>query len=205
MFGYYDEDGNPHLAPICLEIDGKTIFPPTTQQYIAAGYVDLSAPKKCEFTLDEARLNKVSELSQICQSNIYSGQILELTDGSIDFFNYSEVNQINISSAFNAAMLAYQKSGEKKSVPLYNAQNVCKLYSFEDISMLYISMQNYITYNLTLCHQLQDQVKGMTDVAAINEITFDAQCLDEQHQKTFTELISAAEQLVVAVQGGEES
>ena len=151
--------------------------------------------------LSEVQSAKIKEFSNLCGSVIESGQKITLADGTSDTFNYSSYNQMNITNAFNVGLLAYKNTGTKMNVPLYDANNVCKNYSFDDIATIYVSMQGYVTYNLTLDHQLEAQIKLMTDKDVIKALTYSVESLDATHKSAFDDIIAQTKNLVNAVIG----
>ncbi|SFJ66895.1 hypothetical protein SAMN02910435_02567, partial [Ruminococcaceae bacterium D5] len=53
-------------------------------------------------TLDEARAEKISQLSAVCNTLIVAGADIQLADGSTQHFDYSTEDQLNISDMFSA-------------------------------------------------------------------------------------------------------
>lgn len=147
-------------------------------------------------TLSETQANKIKEFSNLCNQTIENGQQITLVDKTTDTFTYSSYDQMNITNAFNMALLTYQKSGNKMNIPLYDSKNVCKNYSYDDVINIYVSMQSYVTYNLTLDHQLEAQIKTMTDKDAINKLTYSVESLDTEHKSAFDSIIAQAKEIV---------
>lgn len=152
-------------------------------------------------TLSETQANKIKEFSNLCNQTIENGQQITLVDKTTDTFTYSSYDQMNITNAFNMALLTYQKSGNKMNIPLYDSKNVCKNYSYDDVINIYVSMQSYVTYNLTLDHQLEAQIKTMTDKDAINKLTYSVESLDTEHKSAFDSIIAQAKEIVNVLVG----
>ena len=66
---------------------------------------------------------------------------------------------------------------------------------------VYASCQSYITYNTTLLHQLQAQVKEMTDKDAVNAIAYSYDSLDGKYKSNFDAIIAQAEVILKKIMG----
>ena len=172
----YSDDGSVYVAPV--EPKPTPVSEPTEE--------DL---------LQRAKDACLAMLSDTCKRLIEEGQDITLADGSVDHFNYSYANQMNLKNAFD---IAYQT---KESVPYYDQDNICKIYSAQDIMTVYASCQSYITYNTTLLHQLQAQVKEMTDKDAVNAIAYSYDSLDGKYKSNFDAIIAQAEVILKKIMG----
>lgn len=167
----YSDDGSVYVAPV--EPEPTPIMKPTEDEL-----------------LQRAKDSCIAMLSDTCQKLIEKGQDITLSDGTTDHFNYSYANQMNLKNAFD---IAYQT---KESVPYYDQNNICKIYSAQDIITVYASCQSYITYNTTLLHQLQAQVKEMTDKDAVNAIAYSYDFLTGEYKDNFDAIIAQAEVII---------
>ena len=145
-------------------------------------------------TLAEAREKKSKELSEICKSTIIAKHTVKLTNKD-DVFNYSEINQLNISNAFAVAIVAMQRGLKNMVIPLYNADNICETFSCQDILKIYVAMQTVITYNLTLCHQLQEQILSMKKLDDIESIQYNENYLSGDYKVNFNAILEQANKM----------
>lgn len=150
-----------------------------------------------EPTLSDIQKLKINELELTKNNLIENGQDIKLTNG-IDHFNYKSNDQANIKNAYDIANALILKEVEMK-IPFYDSNNICKKYSTKDIVTIYMSMQSYITYVITLSHQLEAMVKDSRDIEFINDLTFDIENLSGDYLNTFNEMIEQSQSIIKAL------
>ncbi len=170
----YSNDGSKYVEPVIEE--------PVIEE-----------PQVHVRTIEEARTAKIAYVKDQSEYAIRKGEVVTLSDGSQDEFNYSQFNQMNIANAFNLAI------STKEAVPYYDSENICKIYSAEDIIRIYISCQTLVTYHLTLAHQLIDQINKNDDVEAVDALEYNIEALDAEHLTIFNEMMAQAQKLVAKV------
>jgi hypothetical protein len=153
----------------------------------------IEEPYHYEPTIDDIKNSKIWDFKSKSRQFIEQGETVTLSDGSQDEFNYTQMNQMNLANAFNLAVAT------KDSVPYYDKDNVCKIYSAEDIIRIYSSCQILVTYHLTLAHQLADQVKNMENIEEIKALEYSYDSLDEQHEKNFDDVMAQTQKLAQKV------
>ena len=143
--------------------------------------------------IDQAKTTKHTELSEACQSTIYNGATITLSDGSQQYFTYNDHDQTNIFEMYSAV-----KAGATQYI--YQAQDgSCMVYQAADIITIYSTLAALKTSTLTYYHQLTDYVDTLTSVDDINAVTF-GQELTGEYLERFTELITvAAEQMNIVL------
>lgn len=147
-----------------------------------------------ELTLEEIKEQKISEFSSLTNQTIENGQDIELISGT-DHFTYKQDDQANIKNAFDIANTLILK-GQNIEIPFYDSNNVCKKYNPQDIITIYMSMQSYITYMTTLCHQLEAMVKDSNDKEFIQNLTLDLGNLTGKYLETFNEMINQSKEII---------
>lgn len=147
-----------------------------------------------ELTLEEIKEQKISEFSSLTNQTIENGQDIELISGT-DHFTYKQTDQANIKNAFDIANALISK-GQNIEIPFYDSNNVCKKYTTQDIITIYMSMQSYITYMTTLCHQLEAMVKDSNDKEFIQNLTLDLGNLTGKYLETFNEMINQSKEII---------
>ena len=140
-----------------------------------------------------AKTAKHAELSEACQSTIYNGATITLSDGSQQYFTYNEHDQTNIFEMYSAV-----KAGATQYI--YQAQDgSCMVYQAADIITIYSTLAALKTSTLTYYHQLTDYVDTLTSVEDINAVTF-GQELTGEYLERYNELITvAAEQMNIVL------
>jgi hypothetical protein len=173
----YTNDGHEYIEP--------AIEPPKPQP--------IEELYHYEPTIDDIKNSKIWDFKSKSRQFIEQGETVTLSDGSQDEFNYTQMNQMNLANAFNLAVAT------KDSVPYYDKDNVCKIYSAEDIIRIYSSCQILVTYHLTLAHQLADQIKNMDSIEEIKTLEYSYDSLDKQHKKNFDDVMAQTQKLAQKV------
>lgn len=172
----YSNNGSKYVAPVEEPI-----------------IVDNGQREEYKPTIEEIRTHKIDEFKILSNRIIEQGETVTLSDGSQDEFNYTQMNQMNLANAFNLAVAT------KDSVPYYDKDNVCKIYSAEDIIRIYSSCQILVTYHVTLAHQLADQIKNMESIEEIKTLEYSYESLDEQHKKNFDTIMAQTQKIAQKV------
>jgi hypothetical protein len=175
----YTDDGHKYIEPV-------VIIP--TDESTAEEPIIIYEP-----TIEDIRAYKIDSLKYTSRQFIEQGETVTLSDGSQDEFNYTQMNQMNLANAFNLAVAT------KDSVPYYDKDNVCKIYSAEDIIRIYSSCQILVTYHVTLAHQLADQIKNMESIEEIKTLEYSYESLDEQHKKNFDTIMAQTQKIAQKV------
>lgn len=170
----YSNDGSKYVAPI--------IEPPIIEE-----------PQVHTKTIEEVRTAKIAHIKDQSEYIIKKGETVTLSDGSQDEFNYSQTNQMNLANAFNLAVAT------KESVPYYDKDNVCKIYSPEDIVRIYSSCQILVTYHVTLAHQLVDQINNMDSIEKIEALEYSYDSLDKKHKANFDAVMEQTQKIAQKV------
>lgn len=132
-------------------------------------YVDPVIPPDVEIinpilTLEDVKNQKIIDLSNQCEHSIYDGVTINI-NGIEEKFSYKEVDQMNIKNAYELAMQT------KLDVPYHSDNNGCKLYTFEQISQLYVKQQINLTHHTTYFNQLKmyivNEVQNKNDVLKV--------------------------------------
>ena len=170
----YSNDGSKYVAPI--------IEPPIIEE-----------PQVYTKTIEEVRTAKIAHIKDQSEYIIKKGETVTLSDGSQDEFNYSQTNQMNLANAFNLAVAT------KESVPYYDKDNLCKIYSPEDIVRIYSSCQILVTYHVTLAHQLVDQINNMDSIEKIEALEYSYDSLDKKHKANFDAVMKQTQKIAQKV------
>ena len=81
----------------------------------------------------------------------------------------------------------------------YDKDNVCKIYSPEDIVRIYSSCQILVTYHVTLAHQLVDQINNMDSIEKIEALEYSYDSLDKKHKANFDAVMEQTQKIAQKV------
>ena len=126
-------------------------------------------------TLEELQAAKKREISQACETAIYSGVDVKLSDGSTEHFALTEHDQLNlfgkqVQLAAGSDKLEYHSDGQS-----------CKYYSAADMQTIITAAMTYVSYHTTYCNALNIWIAGVSDKDELNQITYGAS-VPEQYQ-----------------------
>ena len=142
---------------------------------------------------DSAKAEKISEIKQECEDYIYAGTDVTYTDGTVEHFTYSLVDQSNISEMFTAIMAGATE------YPYHADGEICKIYSKEQIVTIYGTLSLFKTEATTYHNSLKAQVKTMTDADAINVVKFKETELTGVYLENYASMMASAKTQLEAV------
>lgn len=157
----------------------------------ASGDIENSITFVAEFeyvkTLDEIRNAKIKEFNEICNMTIEAGQDINLSDGTVMHFDYTQYNQMNMTDGANLALTT------NESVPYYDSNNNCYLFNAIDMITIYATCKGYVTYMLTLDHHLEGMIRRMENKDDIEALTFSEASLDKTAKDEFDVVMAQAQ------------
>lgn len=134
----------------------------------------------------ETYLNeKLSSLSNSCNEQITNGAEITLSDKSVKTFSYSIEDQANVSEMFNAIIMG------ATSYPYHANGEGCKMYSAEDVVIIYSTLTTLKTSQVTYYNQLREYTKTLEFVPDIQAVIY-GQELTGTYLETYNELIQNA-------------
>ena len=140
------------------------------------GTVYVEQPEQ-EPDVDQIRTAKLAEVSSRCESAIFAGVDVELTDGSVEHISLKEKDQINLFGkqsqlAAGATQLEYHEDGK-----------LCKYYSAEDMTKIIEAAMKFVSYHTTYCNSMNAWIKGAQTAEEIEAIQYGAQIPDKYKSK----------------------
>lgn len=120
-------------------------------------------------TIEEVRSQLLETISQSCQQTILNGIDVTLSDNTVEHFSLEEADQINLTTAYNAV-----QSGAA-GYPYHANNQLCKIYSAEDIIKIGNAATAFKLHQLTYCNHLMEWVRRANTVDELNSITYGAQ------------------------------
>ena len=136
---------------------------------------DMIPPEPYEPTLEELQAAKKREISQACETAIYSGVDVTLTDRSTEHFSLTEHDQLNlfgkqVQLAAGTTELEYHADGQP-----------CRYYSAEDMQIITSTAMAYVSYHTTYCNAVNMWIAGCETADEIQQIYYGAD-VPEQYQ-----------------------
>ena len=138
-------------------------------------------------TLEEAKAETIGQLSAACKARIVAGADIQLSDGSVQHFDYSTEDQLNISDMFSAVALG------ASCYPYQPADGSCAVYQAVDIVAIYTALAAQKTAQLTYYHQLKDYVGALETVAEVDAVVY-GQPLTGEYLEHYNMAVQAAQQ-----------
>ena len=121
-----------------LSEDGTEVVSMTWNDTYYQHYLD-TLPAWSESAIPQ----KVNEFSKICQQTIENGADIVFdeadAENTTEHFDFTTEDQANINSMFNAVLLGATE------YPYHSKGNLCKVYTKDQISKIYITMQATVT------------------------------------------------------------
>lgn len=136
---------------------------------------EILPPEPYEPTLEELKAAKKREISQACETTIYSGVDVTLTDGSTEHFSLTEHDQLNlfgkqVQLAAGTTELEYHADGQP-----------CRYYTAEDMQIITSAAMAYVSYHTTYCNAINMWISGTQSTEEIQQIYYGAD-VPEQYQ-----------------------
>lgn len=128
------------------------------------------ARKLIEPTIDELKLDKINEIKDACEQNIFIGVDVELSDNSTKHFSLKTEDQRNLN---NLMIQLMQRNVDALDSVYYHADGeLCTQFSKEDFIKIFQASSDYMTQNRNHCNYLINYVKTLTDKAEIINIKY---------------------------------
>ena len=144
-------------------------------------------------TVEEAKPAKIAEIKQVCESYIYAGTDVTYSDGTTEHFTYTLADQSNISEMFTAVMAGATE------YPYHADGEICKIYTKEQIVIIYGTLSLFKTDATTYHNSLKAQVNAMTDADAISAVKFKETELTGEYLTNYTAMMTSAQTQLNAV------
>lgn len=116
--------------------------------------------------LNDAKENKLKEVSNACYENIINGIDVLLSDNSLEHFSLKETDQINLATAYN------EINRGALNYPYHADGQLCKLYSAKDIVAINNASISHKIYHTTYCNHLFAWIKRATTEEELEMIIY---------------------------------
>ena len=137
------------LVNFALSEDGTEVVSCTYNDTYMKNYAD-TLPAWSESAIPQ----KVNEFSKICQQTIENGADIVFdeadAENTTEHFDFTTEDQANINSMFNAVLLGATE------YPYHSKGNICKVYTKDQISKIYITMQATVTGQISYYNAMKN-------------------------------------------------
>ena len=129
---------------------------------------EILPPEPYEPTLEELQVAKKRKISQACETTIYSGVDVTLTDGSTEHFSLTEHDQLNlfgkqVQLAAGAEQMEYHPDGQP-----------CRYYSAADMQTIITAAMQFVSYHTTYCNAINMWIAGCESTEEVQAIYYGA-------------------------------
>lgn len=136
--------------------------------------------------IDAKREEKLSEISNDCNSSIVAGTEVELSNKEKKHFAYSIEDQSNVSEMFNAVIMGAE------AYPYHADNEPCMMYSAADIVLIYVALSSLKTSQTTYHNMLKQYIKTLEKYSDIEAVKY-GQPLSGEYLSTYETLMSSAQ------------
>lgn len=154
--------------------------------YIEPEIPDVNTPEYPEHipTVEELKNIKILDWSSICNAQIVNGVNIDI-DGNIEHFSYNDEDQVNIKELFDLSV--------QTNVPMYyhSDGNSCKLYTVEQITLLYTTAAMNKMHHITYFNQLKMYLNTLDILDDINNLNYGCE-LEGDYLETYNSAMSQA-------------
>lgn len=144
-------------------------------------------------TIEDAKTAKLAEIKKDCEAYINAGSDVTYADGSVEHFTYTLADQSNISEMFTAIVAGATE------FPYHADGKICKIYSKEQIVIVYMSLSMFKAEATTRHNSLKAQINAMTDIEAVKAVSFDKTELTGEFLDNYNGMMASAKTQLEAI------
>lgn len=138
--------------------------------------------------MEEARTDKLFELSTACNDAIVAGMDVVTTQGT-EHFSLEETDQINLTTAYNAVM-----SGAT-AYPYHADGSLCRMFTAEEITSISNASISHKMYHTTLCNHLLTWARRAETAEELESITYTSDNLPADLAENMAAVLATASSL----------
>lgn len=138
-------------------------------------------------TLEEVKMEKVSEMNNAQQMAIQNGVDVTLTDGTIEHFALTENDQTSL-IGLQTKVLA----GEE-SIPWHTSDQSehCKYYNNADMSIITATALSYVSYHVTYFRDLRIYINALETKEEVEDIFYGTSIPEEYQSEPLKDMVAA--------------
>lgn len=136
-------------------------------------------------TLEEAKEQKLLEVSEACRQIIHAGVDVVLPDNTVEHFSLKEEDQINLFGkqaqlAAGVMQLEYHQDGHP-----------CRYYTAEEMQAIITAAMQHVSYHTTYCNSLNMWIAGVITMEEMNTIFYGADVPEEYQSQVLKDYLAA--------------
>ena len=143
--------------------------------------------------IENVKRARINALSQQCETTIFNGIDVTLSDGITHHFSLSIEDQLNLITLSSMISSGYE------TIPYHADGAPCVFYSAEDMSLIIDTATDFKTFHTTYFNSLKTYVEAVDTVAELDTIYYGAAIPTQYQSDVLKKLLTAGEQN--AVQG----
>ena len=138
-------------------------------------------------SLEEYKAYKLSQISEACQTDIYSGDNITFEDGITAHFSFTLQDQQDLNVLFNLACAM-----PNLRYPWHADSEDCRLYRGVDIIKIYADLQGKLLYTTTYCNAINQCVRVCSTKEQVDQFYYGCE-IPEPYATNMEEILSAME------------
>lgn len=144
-------------------------------------------PEPVEPTLEEVKLEKITEMNSMQQEVIQSGVDVQLIDGTTEHFTLTDQDQTSLMA------LQTQVLAGVESVPWHTSDTTehCKYYSNADMALIVTAVLNFITFHVTYFRDLRIYINALETKEEVDEIVYGVVIPEDYQSQVLSDLYTA--------------
>lgn len=151
-----------------------------------------------KMTLEETKAWKIKEIGDICRAEIYAGENVTLSDGTVKPYTYDSEDQQNVLSAVTLAFAAKTMGFTLDYIPFHASGQECELLDTASMVAIYMTLQLRLTRLTTKCNMLNCIIRSCENKDDVLVINWDTE-LPTEYQERFDEIMTTAVEIAQAM------
>ena len=142
-------------------------------------------------SLNETKEYKIKQIGAVCRAEIYAGEDVTLSDGSVKHYTFDAEDQQDVLSAVTLAFAAKTMGFTLDYIPFHATGQACELLDTASMVAIYMTLQLKLTRLTTKCNMLNCMIRECEDKDSVLDITWETQ-LTEEYQDRYNQIVTAS-------------
>lgn len=151
-----------------------------------------------KMTLEEVKAWKIKEIGNICRAEIYAGENVTLSDGTVKPYTYDSEDQQNVLSAVTLAFAAKTMGFTLDYIPFHASGQECELLDTASMVAIYMTLQLRLTRLTTKCNMINCMIRSCENKDDVLAINWDTE-LPTEYQERYDEIMTTAVEIAEAM------
>ena len=118
-------------------------------------------------TVSEYKKYKLTQINEVCQSDIYAGEEIEI-NGNPRKFTFKLEDQMNLKNLFDIV----STFPDVQYLPYHVSAQSCEMFSRKDIIIIYLTLLIRLTKITTYCNQLNMYIRNLSSKEDLEKVTY---------------------------------